>query len=328
MSSRELNTAEAQLERILYILPAACRPGGTTIAALAEALGVSEDTVARDIEQVTAREFYHPAGSIDAFAVMLEDDRVEVNANDRYRRPVRLNTGEGLALELGLRAMALECEPARRDEVVELGRRIRSELGAPDVRPSAESPTDEDSAGEDMLLSVGDDVLRGTVSDAIAAKRICVMSYLKPGDVEPAQRRIAPQRLLYHDGFWYVHAYDYDRSDSRFFRLDRALDIRIEEASDASQELMTLKWDASERGVPYAAQEDDEVAVRYAPGIARWVAERTGATPEDDGSVVVRHRVADARWLVRHVLQYAGDAVVEDETYRTTVRTAAERLAR
>ena len=330
MNARELNTAEAQLERILYILPAAGRPGGTTLTALAAALGVSRETVAQDIEQVTAREYYHPAGSIDAFAVMLEDERVEVSARDQYRRPVRLNTGEGLALELGLRAMALECEPARRESVAALGRRIRDELGAPDVLPAAENPSDPQPAEREpggVLLSVGDDVLRGVISDAIAAKRICSMTYLKPGDVEPAQRRIAPQRLLHHDGYWYVHAYDYDRSDSRFFRLDRALDVVIDTESDATQELKTIRWETHENPAPYAAEGDSEVAVRYAPAIAPWIAERAGVTPEADGSVVLRHRVADARWLVRHVLQYGGDAVVEDEHYRAVVRGAAERIA-
>lgn len=50
--------------------------------------------------------------------------------------------------------------------------------------------------------------------------------------------------------------------------------------------------------------------------IASWNARLDEAAasepPERDGSAVVRHRVADPGWIVRHVLQYAGDAVVEE----------------
>jgi predicted DNA-binding transcriptional regulator YafY len=65
--------------------------------------------------------------------------------------------------------------------------------------------------------------------------------------------------------------------------------------------------------------------VRYSPRIARWIVERAvPAERADDGSVVVRHRVADPRWIVRHVLQYAGEAVVEEpEQARQWVGAAA-----
>jgi proteasome accessory factor C len=324
--ARELGTAEAQLERILYILPAACRPGGTTFRELADALGVSEDTVKRDIEDIAAREYYHPAGSIDAFGVFWEGDRVTVQAKKEYQRPVRLSAAEGLAVELGLRVLALEAEPARRRKIAAFGRRIRNEMVAPDTLPGAETsaPVHDDSDDPGVFLSIGDDALRGMISDAIADERVCVMSYLKAGDTTPADRRIAPQKLVYYDGLWYTLAYDYERKGTRFFRLDRMLDVEIQ--PESAEVLRTLEWDAGDISMPFAADEDERVDVRYAPGIARWITERTGKQPEKDGSVIITHRVADPRWLVRHVLQYAGDATVEDENYRDKIRAAAERL--
>lgn len=333
MNNRNLNTADAQLERILYILPAACQPGGTTFAALAEALGVPESTVRRDIEEITAREFYHPAGSIDAFGVFFDTERVEVNARNEYRRPVRLNADEGLAVELGLRVLALECDDAKRERIEALGRRIQNELVAADVtQGSAVRPTSHKSdveydrdAEAHLMLSLGDDEVRGIISDAINLQRTCVVSYLKPGSAAPADRRISPQRLIYSDGFWYALAYDYDRRDTRFFRLDRVLNATIEDTP--GEALRELEWEMKAPGTAYLADDDRAVQVRYAPNIARWIAERTTTDVCDDGCVVVQHRVADPRWIVRHVLQYAGDAVVQDDEYGELVRAAASRIA-
>lgn len=331
-SARESSTAEAQLERILYILPAACKPGGTTFKALADALGVPIDTVKRDIEAVAAREYYHPAGSIDAFGVFWEGDRVTVQARQEYQRPVRLSATEGLAVELGLRVLALEAEPARKKKIAAFGRRIQKELVAPDTLPGADAPqktshdVEDDAQHEtEVLLSIGDDALRGTISDAIAAERVCMMSYLKAGESTPADRRIAPQKLIYYEGLWYTLAYDYERCDTRFFRLDRMLDVTMQE--ETAEVLNDLKWDINDNTMPFAADDDHHVDVRYAPAIARWITERTGTPPQEDGSVVIRHRVADSQWLVRHVLQYAGDATVEDEKYQAKIRDVALRLA-
>lgn len=337
ISARDLSTADAQLERILYILPAACRDGGTTFKALAQALGVSEDTIKRDIEDVAAREFYHPGGSIDAFGVFWEGDRVTVQARQEYQRPVRLSAHEGLAVELGLRVLALESEPARRRRIAALGRRIQKEMVAPDALPGAAPQTgsarnnitrdvEVDSQGEvQVLMSIGDDASRGTISDAIESSRVCLVSYLKPGEGTPVERRIAAQKLIYFDGLWYALAYDYERNDTRFFRLDRMLDVKI--IDEPAKVLTDLKWDMSDNSLPFAADDDHRVDVRYAPSIARWITERTGQPAQPDGSVIVTHRVADPRWLVRHVLQYGGDATVDDERYQSQIRDAARRLA-
>lgn len=70
------------------------------------------------------------------------------------------------------------------------------------------------------------------------------------------------------------------------------------------------------------------MAVRYGPRIARWFIERGQGAAADDGSVVVRHAVADPGWLVRHVLQYGPDAeVLEPSDMRRLVKQAAERVA-
>ena len=331
------NTAKAQLERILHILPAAARNEGVPLSDLARALDVDQKTVLRDIEHVTARAYYHPAGAVDKFSITIDRSSVRVFAPDEFRRPVRLNEREALALGLGLRTLAADAEPERRTAILELARRLEAELSTPEVvtvheiRDAKPSSTpvpalagfDSDVEFEDYALAFDDDGFRGVVADAIDLARLCTIWYLKPGDVAPAYRSIAPYRLVHAEGKWYVAAYDLDREALRFFRLDRVLNAVLEDEDAPPLPPVELESFLTRDG-PYLAGDDMEVRVRYSPRVARWIIEHTATDADDDGSVTVRHRVADPRWIVRHVLQYGGDAVVEaPEVAREWVATAA-----
>jgi proteasome accessory factor C len=326
------DTAADQLERILHILPAAARRDGVPIETLAAELGVDAATVLRDIEHVTARAFYHPAGAVETFSILLDGRTLEMHAAHEFKRPVCLNPREALALGLGLRSMAADADTERRAEIIAFASRVEAELSAPttdarrDPGSGAMTPTggEDDVDYEEFALAFDDDGFRGVIADAIDMQRLCTILYLKPGDAAPEHRSIAPYRLMHAEGTWYVAAWDVLRQGLRFFRMDRVLNADVSEA--AAPELPVEALDALlSRGVAYSAADDVEVRVRYSPRVAPWVAERAAAPLETDGSIVLYHRVADIRWIVRHVLQYGGDAVVEapDEA-RSWVATAAQ----
>jgi proteasome accessory factor C len=330
MRPRSATTAEAQLERILYILPAAARKGGARIEELARALDVDAATVLHDLDAAAARAYYHPAGSVESFTITIDGESVQVYSRHEFHRPVRLNRGEALALGLGLRALAADVEPPRRAEILALAALVEAELTPPEplaVRREVSDRTprvaEEEVVYEEYAVAFDDDGFRSVVADAVDAGRCCTIWYLKPGELAPMYRRIAPYRLVYAEGMWYVAAYDLEREALRYFRMDRVLNAALDEeaAPPAPPELAVMLG----RGVPYSATDDIEVSVRYSPRIARWIVERAvPAERADDGSVVVRHRVADPRWIVRHVLQYAGEAVVEEpEQARQWVGAAA-----
>jgi predicted DNA-binding transcriptional regulator YafY len=329
MAHTQRTTAGDQLERILYILPTAARDGGARVDDLARELNVTPARVLADLEEATARAYHHPGASIEPFTILIDGRSIEVFAHHDFTRPVRLNAREALALGLGLRTLAAETEPQRRDEVLQLAERLEVALCAPDSLPGDSGQTDGvEYDGPGMHFELGDDGFRGAIADAVARGTICDVSYLKAGGVEPEPRRIAPYRLVYADGRWYVAALDVAREGLRFFRMDRVL------AAAATAEAAPPPpdhLDAWLRGAPYIGVDEIDVTVRYAPEIARWIAERGGepaARLDADGSAVVRHRVADVRWIVRHVLQYGGAAVVEAPAEaRAWVRTAAARLA-
>jgi proteasome accessory factor C len=310
-------TAGEQLQRILHILPAAARPGGALIADLARDLGVTPERVLADLEEATARSYHHAGGTVEPFSIFADGQRVHVHAKHDFNRPVRLSQREGLALSLGLRALAAEAPAEERSDVTGLARRLEAALVAPAVLPqdgdstAAAGGVAEDGVEYDRLdysLALGDDGFRGVVADAVEQHVQCEVLYLKPGDAAPEQRRIAPYRLVYAGGAWYVAALDVRRDGLRFFRMDRVLRAALAAEPAPPPPADFADWLAA---APYAATDDVDVAIRYDARVARWVAERVaGAEPAEDGSVVVRHRVADARWVVRHVLGYGGAAVV------------------
>jgi len=105
---------------------------------------------------------------------------------------------------------------------------------------------------------------------------------------------------------WYLIATGDD--GLRFFRLDRVEAVRVLEASFERDAAVGMQL--HEAGRAFVSSTDRRMTVRYSPRIARWVAEREGASLADDGSLTLDHPVADDAWAVRHVLQYGPDAEV------------------
>jgi predicted DNA-binding transcriptional regulator YafY len=348
----ERSPAEVKLERILYILAAANRADGARLTELAAALGITEAEVLADLEEATARAYNHPAGTVDTFQILAESDRVHVWSTIGPLRPVRLSAGETLALGLGLRMLAAEAEPGRQAGILALAHRLERALASPAEPPMPsvrEGPADEipylasrapsiaepSFAGvaedDDVAyhLAVGEDEIRALLAQAATERLRCRVAHIKPGDIAPTDRLIAPQLLIYAEGIWYVLAHDRGRDAYRTFRLDRILEAEL--TDQTFEPPVELDVDAFIRdGRVYAADEDVTARVRYSPRIARWMLERRppDAQPQPDGSVVLAHPVADPRWLVQHVLQYGPDAeVLDPPELRGAVAAAVSRWA-
>jgi predicted DNA-binding transcriptional regulator YafY len=81
-------------------------------------------------------------------------------------------------------------------------------------------------------------------------------------------------------------------------------------------------------GRVYRSSEDVEDVERYSLRIARWIREKGPVEECEDGSVVVRHRVADPDRVVRHVLQGGADAeILEPATCRESIAAVLRQLA-
>ncbi|MGH7483035.1 MAG: hypothetical protein ACRELV_12845, partial [Longimicrobiales bacterium] len=96
-------TAADRLQRILHLLPLAARPGGAALDELSAALDVPARELLRDVETVTTRAYYHPAGSGDDIQIGVTGDRLTVWTAGEFGRPPKLTDRETVALALGLR---------------------------------------------------------------------------------------------------------------------------------------------------------------------------------------------------------------------------------
>ncbi|HEX6938250.1 MAG TPA: WYL domain-containing protein [Longimicrobiales bacterium] len=317
----ERTTTAEQLDRILYVISAASGEAGRSLEELAEALGVEPSLVARDLEEVTARAFYHPAGSVDALQITNDGRRVQVWTTGEFRRPVRLSPLEALALGLGFRALAagVAGSAARREELLAFARRLERAVASSSPEELLQRFAVDDGAP-------GDGPVRAVLRRAAAERRRCRIAYLASGTTRPGERVVHPYLLAYANGAWYVIAYCTKREGVRLFRLDRIVTAEaVEGTFEVPDDFDPRDYIAG--GRIYRADEEIEAVVRYSPRIARWVRERGPVEELEDGSVAVRLRVADVHWLVRHVLRHGADAeVVEPAELRREVARAAERV--
>ncbi len=317
----DAGTAGEQLERILYLLPLASREGGVPLTEAARRLGVSVGTLQRDLEAVTSRAFYHPAGGTDEIQILLEANRLKIYSHRKFDRPARLSGREMLSLAVGLRAAAGEAAPDMSTEIRDLAHRIEIELAVSSAH------------GEENLFEIdeGDHegaALRTLLKDAARSHTRCRILYLKPDDPKPEERDVDPYSIVYGSGKWYVIGYCHLRKAIRAFRVDRLLRASVLEFDFAVPEDFDPAAYVS-GGRVFRSDAEEDVLVHYSVRVTPWVREHGPIEELEGGGVSVRFTTADPGWVVRHVLQYGPDAeVVEPLAVRDMVAEAAATLLR
>jgi proteasome accessory factor BC len=322
-----------QVLRLLHLIPAAAREGGVKYEEVAGELGVSEATVRRDVNHLLERGTYLRASHAGQFQIDVLPDGFRIWAPGPFARPPRLTRGEALALIMGLRSRAfLRGLPADggADRVL---KRLEGALASGDSLAAEPLPMEDASPAPP-----GGD-LRDKALDAIGERRVLEMRYLKAGAPRPETRRVEPATLAHAEGAWYLLGRDPEGAVGnqaasregalpppgfRAFRMDRVLSLEITEEIFEPLEELDLRGALDGSRVFFAVGEVREIPVVYSPRIARWLRERYEGDTLPDGSFRVVHPVADPDWLVRHVLQYGGEARAEGEGAAWIRRSLAE----
>jgi len=312
-------TAAAQLRRILHLIPHLADGEPHPLGEVAARAKVPEDTVLRDLQSISER-FEAPGGFVEGLQIYIAPEGVSVHSN-HLLRPMRLTRGELCALELGLAMLRKERTPEEHRAIDGALERLRAAI----VR------LPEDDAGDAVTASAPVPPGRlehlRAIREAQRAHRKVRLRYHKGGELESEHRVICPYAIVFASGMWYTVAHCESSDGVRFFRLDRVEEVETLEARFDPAPRHSVDEIVRE-GRAFRAEAAGKLTIRYAPRIARWIAEREGKTLADDGSLTLDHALADTDWAVRHVLQYGPDAeVIEPAAVREAVVARLRRIA-
>jgi proteasome accessory factor BC len=307
----------ARLVTLASILIDAGRAGTRLrIEDVCDRLQVSDAELREDVNVLNVVNF--GGGSYVLYAEVADDGWIEVDPepySDNFARPARLLPVEAKAL---VAAIDLIGEHLPEGALTSARDKIVAALGA-----------DPMEQGLQVARAGGDDsAVARVVSEAITERRLLRMEYYKPNEDEFSERTIEPYALINGREGWYVASFDPEKDDTRHFRLDRIKHAEVTGTSFVPRPEVDPAADVE--GWPRTGEVPASRTARVwvSPERARWAREERRVAQElADGSVVVELSFAGTDWLVRQILEEAGDAaVLEPADARAAVLRAVAKL--
>ncbi len=301
-----MSGAAGDVARMLALVPWLLERPGASVAETAEAFGVDDRVIRRDLQHLDFCGLPGLGGG-DLFEVDLVGDRIVVGMADELKRPLRPTPTEALRLVLTVDAVVEllgEELPALRSAV----EKIRAALGVPDRL--ADVLADEPSLHLNMARQ------------AVVDGRQVLLVYMGRADDEPRERHVDPWGLRVEDGLWYLQGHDHLAGGERVFRMDRVLDLQV------LAEPVRVQAPADLPLPRYRPSGDDlEVTLELSPD-GRWLLDALDVDVLEDradgGARAVLHTDAPG-WIARLVLSAGGAVrVVHPASLRAQVTRLAE----
>ncbi|MBO0810830.1 MAG: WYL domain-containing protein [Microlunatus sp.] len=296
-------TAQAQVRRLLSLIPYLRKHDGAAITDVAEAFGVPTQRIREDLNVLwmCGLPGLSPGDLIDIDMDAVDGEGVIHLSNADYlTRPLRLTADEALALILALRTLRGVTATGDRDAIDRALTKLEAVAGE---RP-------ELVAGQAQVAVTGgrEDIL-ATVTEALRRGKRLELTYDVASRAETTHRYVDPLRVFVLDGYGYLDAWCYSADGLRSFRLDRIASITMTE-TDVDEHQVRLRdtslgW--------FDAWEDAPLVTLALDRPATWVAEyypMESVTPAADGGLTVTTRVSDPAWLRGLLLRLGGGARV------------------
>ena len=304
--------AERQLNRIVQLvaeLSRADRDGtpAPTLDQLSARYGVRPSVILQDLRILTEAGDDANDTWLLSLTVTQEPDRLSVQSRGPYRRPIRLTPEELLVLQA-----ALATEDGVGDDT------------CAKLAPLSSAALEAADAVRAVPMGLGPEAaVAARAEQAMGEGRALRIRYAGEGAERPSERVVEVHDVVSALGRHYFLAWCRLARAWRRFRADRVLDVEVLEGRFARRQDAPVIGDRADL---FAAPPDgvEAVRVRFAPPVARWIAERyPQGELQDDGSVIVTFQSASVDWLVRHVLQYGAEAeVLGPPAYREAMRRA------
>lgn len=305
--------ADARLARLLAIVPWVAAHDGPTVEEVCRRFGVAEKDLLADLNLLFMCGVYPftPDVLID---VNVADGRVWISMADWFRRPLRLNAQEALALEAAGRAFLGFPDADRHGPLATALEKLDDVLG---LRGG-------DSLGVE-LADVEPEVL-ATLRRAADEEEKVRIGYYSFGRDDHTERVVHPWRVFNTGGEWYVAGWCERVGSERTFRLDRVTSIVA--TGD--------HFDRPAGGRPapasvYHPDPSDPVWVLDLEPPAHWVAEQypnESVEAVGDGVLRVRLRAGQRAWMERLLLRAGPHARVVEGDAALAPAAATRLLAR
>ena len=297
--------AEADLARVLAMVPWLAAHRNVTKADVAARFGITRDQLERDLSLIMMVGVppYSPG---DYISIEYEGDTIDVWLAPYFNRPLRLTAAEGLAILAAGRALLAVPGSDEHGPLATALDKLESALGVSEVVVEFGAP--------EHLRAVREAAERG--------ERIEI-EYWSAGRDAVTTRRIDPGPPFFALGEWYTDAFDHLRDEPRMFRVDR---IRAVHTTDETFPPVPAGTPAS----VYNPRPDDRRVTVELPASAAWVAESFPAESVEDlpgGGQRVVLAVSETAWLERVLLRAGPGARVVGPPESTGIASdAAQRV--
>jgi predicted DNA-binding transcriptional regulator YafY len=170
------------------------------------------------------------------------------------------------------------------------------------------------------------------INHAISARTILSIEYFTMSRQRAGARKVAPYRLWFFNGAFYLIAYCYKRKDVRIFALDRIRSLTPTSETftpPASLDMEALM--AASFGV--FTGEAVTVRVRFSSQVAGYIQEKIWHRsqrlfPQADGGVIFESDVAGTQEIKHWIMQWGQEAeVLSPKRLRAAVRREARSMA-
>jgi proteasome accessory factor B len=171
-----------------------------------------------------------------------------------------------------------------------------------------------------------------TLAKATTARQQLELTYRKPGQHQPEQRRVDPLHLANINGEWFLFAYDHLRKDIRTFVPARIKAIRPTGKTFVRPQKFSLEQRLRGSFGVQSGGGQFEVVIRFNPRAADYIREKKWHDSQQlrdlkSGGVELQMKLSSLSEVERWVLSWGGDAkVVRPAELAFAVRQAATRI--
>jgi proteasome accessory factor C len=295
-----VTAATDRLSRLLALVPWLLARPGVPVEEAAQEFGVSARQLVRDLELlfVCGLPGHLPDDLIEA---EFDTGHIYLRNADTIARPLRLGPDEALTLLVGLRTLADVPGLHDRDALDRTMAKLERAAG------------DAAAASAQVAVQVEAEAeVTAAIRRALTERRRLHLRYYVPGRDEMTERDVDPMRLLLVEGRSYVEGWCRRAEAVRLFRVDRIEGVQVLDVPAA------VPPEARRRDVDdglFVPSPDDAVVTLELTPAAAWVADYYPCETVEErpgGSLRVRLRTPDTRWVRRLVLRLGGAGWVVD----------------